>query len=379
MKVVVVLTQPPLHEGGAPGKAAIGLLRGLAAHGVEVRAIAARRPFAARTSPPADLPVEIVDVAEPGGWDARLARWRRPRGQMATPAFMECVRSAARGADVLHLEETETAWCSLGIDLPAVCHLHYLARLDRSFGLPWRRRFRDGVEEQLAETAAIRRHRALVASSPVVEALLRERAPRADVVLAPLSLDPAHYARAPLSGPPVAGIVGTAAWEPTARSARVLVDEVWPLVRARVPDARLRVAGRGMDALGLAGEGVEVLGEIASAAEFVAGLSVLVHPQPRGSGVKVKVLEAIACGVPVTTTPYGAEGIEAPGGVFVSTETADLVETTAALLADEGLRRRAGDAARAAFAARYAPERATRPLVELYERLTRGGARTLAA
>ena len=42
MKVLVVLSQPPLPEGGAPGRCAVALLRGLTAHGLDVKAIAAR-------------------------------------------------------------------------------------------------------------------------------------------------------------------------------------------------------------------------------------------------------------------------------------------------------------------------------------------------
>ena len=43
MRVLVVLSHPPLPEGGAPGKVALGLLRGLVAHGLDVRALAARQ------------------------------------------------------------------------------------------------------------------------------------------------------------------------------------------------------------------------------------------------------------------------------------------------------------------------------------------------
>src|SRR4029450_3516664 len=78
MRTLVVLTQPPLPEGGAPGKTAVGLLRGLREHGVEVRAVAARRGSSVAGEVPADLPVELVDVEPPGPWEARLPRARRP-------------------------------------------------------------------------------------------------------------------------------------------------------------------------------------------------------------------------------------------------------------------------------------------------------------
>lgn len=284
--------------------------------------------------------------------------------------FLERVREAAREVDIVHLEETETAWCDEGVDTPSVVHLHYLARRDRGLGLPWQGSFLDGLELALGERAAIRRHRYLAASSPLIAESLGHASPKAEVVVAPLSLDPALYRPAPLEGPPTAGIVGTAAWPPTASSIRTLVHELWPLVRRRAPEAQLLVAGRGTEALGLPrGDGVEVVGEVASAMAFLRRLSVLVFPLRRGSGMKVKVLEAIACGVPVVTTPAGAEGIEAPGGMAVHDDPDALAAETACLLLDEAERRERGAAARSAFETRYEPAPATRPLVELYARM----------
>lgn len=370
MRIVVVLTQPPLPEGGAPGKVAIGLLRGLAAHGVDVHALAARQHFALAGEVPADLRVEVVPVEPPGPLRARIGRFRRPRGELAGSRLAERVREAARDADVVHLEETETAWLDRGVSVPSLVHLHYLIRNDRDLGYPWQKSFREVLETSLAERAAMRRHRHLVASSPFVADEMRRHAPHAEVVLAPLTLDPALYERAPLDGA-TAGILGTAAWPTTAAAMRELALRVWPLVRARVPDARLLVAGRGTDALGIRGEGVEVLGEVPSASELLRRLSVLLFPLRRGSGVKVKVLEAVACGVPVVTTRRGAEGIEAGDGIVIREEPEELADAAVQLLTDRDLRIRSGEAGRAAFAARYSPAPATLPLVELYDRMRR--------
>jgi len=369
MKVVVVLTQPPLLEGGAPGRCAVGLLRGLRAHGVAVVALAARQHFAAPGEPPDDLPVRTVPLQpQAPGWRARARRLRRPGGDLARDPLVSLARDAAADADVLHLEETESAWCDVGTLVPSLVHVHYLIRRDRPWSPPWRQGGRFLLEMELAERAAIRRHRYLVASSPLIADELRRRAPEADIVLAPLSLDPSHYPQASLDGPPTAGLIGTAAWPPTAAAARRLAARVWPRVRVR--DAQLCVAGRGMDELGLpSGPGLTVTGEVHSSASFLAELSLLLYPLARGSGVKVKVLEAIACGVPVVTTPAGAEGIEAGEGVIVAETDEDLAAAAAVLLSDSGERRERGDAARAAFLERYAPEPATRPLVDLYRRM----------
>jgi len=366
VKTLLVLKEPPLHEGSAPAKTSLGLLRGLVGHGLDVHTLAARQHFSPRDDPPADLQVEIVDV--PASASSVARRVRRPRADLGRGAFAASVRDRARDADVVHLEETETLWAGQGLGRPTVLHVHYLVERDRPPAPPWRRTGRDRLELVLLERAALRRTQHLVASSPLVADELRRRAPRATVTVAPLSLDADHYTRASLTQP-VAGLIGTAAWPPTAGAALRLVRDVWPLVRRSRPEARLVVAGRGMRELLGEPDGVDVLGSVASAAEFFVGLSLLLFPLTRGSGMKVKTLEALASGVPVVTTAFGAEGVEPGDAVVVAETDAELARAAASVLHDESERRQRGDAARATFDRLYAPGPATAPLVDLYRQI----------
>jgi glycosyltransferase involved in cell wall biosynthesis len=365
IRPLVVLKDLPVHEGSAPGKTAVGLVLGLLANGLDVRVVAARQHFAPPEEPDPRLRVEVVDVAPARA--PRLARLRRPRGELAGD-FAARVGERSRSADVVHLEEPETLWAGERVGVPAVLHLPYLVRRDRPLTAPWGKDFRRLVEYWLAERAAIRRYGELVASSPAIAAALRQAAPRAHVTLAPLSLDPDYYAAARLETP-LAGFIGTAAWPPTAAAASRLLQNVWPIVRREAPDARLLVAGRGTAELVGERAGVAALGAVESARDFFAGVSVLVFPLARGSGMKVKTLEALASGVPVVTTAAGAEGIVANDGVIVAEDDAELARAAAGLLRDEAERRERGAAARAAFDRYYDPRVATEPLVDLYRRL----------
>lgn len=370
MKLLLVLPQPPAAEGGAADRCSLGLLRGLSAHGIDVTTLAARQPFTPTFGRDGQPEVEVVELEHPGGWAARLDNLRRPHSELARSAFASRLHEVASGADVVHLEQIEAAVLGPNLPQPTAAHLHYRVLLDRDFGPPWRREFRQVLEFVRAERHAARHHRWLIANSPRVADTLRGLAPKSDVVVAPLTLDPDRYRPGPPPEVPTAGLVGTAAWPPTKRAFAALADDLWPRVRAEVPDARLVLAGRGTEALRLPdGSGGAVLGEVDSAVDVLRSFSVLVYPLSRGSGMKVKVLEAMALGVPVVTTPEGAEGIGPSDGVFVADEDDDLVAATVALLRDATERAERGRAARATFDERLSPAPAVEPLVELYRRM----------
>ncbi len=370
--VLIVLPDLPLVEGGAMGRFFVGLLRGLRANGVDVRAIAARRAFTPPGEVPSDLPVEIVAVEDPPRWRSRGERVLRPMGGLSWGAFARRIEVLGRGVDAVHLESVHVGWCARRTHVPSTLHLHYLAHLDRPYGAPWNRQFWQVTEETVAEQILARRHRHLIANSPVVAAELLKRAPAADTTVSPLCLAPEHYRTAPVGSQMTAGIVGTASWPPTAAAIGRLLTRIWPTVRREIPGAELAVAGRGTRRLVPAPPaGVRVLGEISSGADFLHGLGVLVYPVRRGSGMKVKVLEALATGVPVVTTPAGAEGVEPNPGVVVVEDDAAIARATVSLLQDEAERVERGAAALETFRARYAPEVATRPLADLLAAVSR--------
>ena len=369
------MPEPPYSEGGAAGRCAAGLLSGLHADGrVELSAIAASLPGAPKGAAPPGVPVEIVSVSAQERPEAWWDLVRRPLGHLSRGEFGDRVRRLAADADVLYLDQTQTAWCSLGTEIPSVVHLHYLALLDHPH-VPRHPRalaLRFGVAA--AQRYAWERHRFLVANSTVVADELRQWAPRADVTVVPLVLEPEHYEPSLDGGEPVVGFIGTGSWPMTNSAVRRLVQRVWPLVRREVPDAKLRVAGRGMDELGLpVGDGVEIQGEVPSGAAFMRDASVLLFPAVRGSGTKVKVLEALATGLPVVTTAVGTEGIAENDGVVVAEDDQTLARAAVSILRDLDERRQRGAAGLQAFKNGHTPKVAAALLFELYSRMANSG------
>ena len=383
LRVLVVLPFPPLVEGGAASRCAIGMLRGLAGHGVDLHVLAAdlrndmRREL--RGELPADLPIELPAIPHPSRARTRWLRFSRPYGLLARTAFAPLVRERAREADVVHFVELAASSLIPLVDRPAVAQIHCLTRRDRDIRPPWTGDGRTAIELLRAERRLFAQARWLLVNSREVAEPLARLAPRARVTVAPLPLDPAGYAPpAPLDAP-VAGLIGTAVWPPTANAVERLLRSVWPRVLERRPDARLLLAGFGMDREAFAHlpdlPGVEWRGTVPSATGFLRELGVLLYPLGRGSGAKIKVLEALALGVPVVTTPDGAEGIGGHDGLVVDVDDGALAEATVGLLGDDAARRAAGAAARATFDEHHAPLPATVPLLELYEQMVASGVR----
>lgn len=94
-------------------------------------------------------------------------------------------------------------------------------------------------------------------------------------------------------------------------------QEVFPLVRARCPQAVFRVVGAAPSGrvMALAAEpGIEVTGAVPDVRPYVGGATVVVAPLRIARGIQNKVLEAMACGRPVVATPQALDGIAAEPG-----------------------------------------------------------------
>lgn len=80
--------------------------------------------------------------------------------------------------------------------------------------------------------------------------------------------------------------------------------------------------------------GVELRADVGDARAELRDIAVYVAPLVSGTGVKNKVLEAMAAGRPVVTTPKGAAGIGAGGGVTVADDVVGVADEVVALLGD---------------------------------------------
>jgi glycosyltransferase involved in cell wall biosynthesis len=125
-------------------------------------------------------------------------------------------------------------------------------------------------------------------------------------------IDTARYSYSPLGREPFTILfLGSFRHVPNKEALTWFVDEVLPLVVAEEPRARLMVVGSEPPPRGSFryNESVELVGFVEDVREPLARYSLFVCPILSGSGVRVKLLEAFAAGIPVVSTRLGAEGL----------------------------------------------------------------------
>ncbi len=111
--------------------------------------------------------------------------------------------------------------------------------------------------------------------------------------------------------------VGAMDYFPNADAAIFFANRIWPDVRSRLDGAELTIVGKSPSAAVLTlGElpGVTVTGTVPDVRPFYHGALAAVVPLRSGGGTRLKILEAMAAGVPVISTPVGAEGLEVADG-----------------------------------------------------------------
>jgi glycosyltransferase involved in cell wall biosynthesis len=158
---------------------------------------------------------------------------------------------------------------------------------------------------------------------------------------------------------------------------RYLAEKVWPSVRREIPDAELLVVGGGLPAKvqeALSGiSGVRLTGFVENLELAYKSASVFAAPILSGGGIIVKILDAMAAGVPVVTTSYGNEGIRAEAGkeILVADSPGDFARALVLLLKDPEMRNVVSERGHRHLAVNFSEESLTRTLEAAYQELIR--------
>lgn len=168
-------------------------------------------------------------------------------------------------------------------------------------------------------------------------------------------------------------ITGSYDWAPKRHNLAVLVREVFPLIQQLAPAARLSVVGRGLDGPLLAElkarNGIDYVGAVPDVRPYIARASVVVNYVESGSGIAIKLLEAMAMGKPIVTNDLGVEGIAATNGtnLLVASSKSEFAQAVSKLLSDIGLQARLGNAARELVVEKYSSAMLAQKLAAYFE------------
>lgn len=216
------------------------------------------------------------------------------------------------------------------------------------------------------EAAKIRRYEARVAGAfdetwviadADADAILAG-APGANVVVVPNGVDESLFSLPEAAADPIVLFVGNLSIAHNVDAVEFLALEIMPLVRRRVPEARLRVVGHGADERmrRIAAEpGIELAGHVPELADAYSGAAVFAAPLRFAAGIQNKIIEAMAAGLPVVTTPTGNRGLGAPAGeaLAVAGDADRLSGEIVGFLEDRARRASIGAAGRAFVRARF--------------------------
>jgi len=170
--------------------------------------------------------------------------------------------------------------------------------------------------------------------------------------------------------------VGSFRHDPNRAALDWFVHEVLPLIVAREPRARLAIVGSDpLPAHTYAdyAANLEMLGAVPDIREPLQRYAVFVCPVLSGSGVRVKLLEAFAAGIPVVSTRIGAEGLAEEEGQFcaLADSSGDFAARVTSLFDDAAAAAAMAARARAEVEARWAMAVLTHNLVDSYRDLVR--------
>lgn len=173
--------------------------------------------------------------------------------------------------------------------------------------------------------------------------------------------------------------IGSFIHPPNVDAACRLARDIFPQVKARVPDASLELVGSyaTKEVFALAGEGVTVLADVPDVRPYLDAAAVLAASVRMGGGMRVKILEGLAAGKAIVATPLALEGLDLRDGeqVLVAESDADFVEAVVDLLTHEERRTGLARAARAWAERHLNMDVQVRAYEDLYASLRGNGAR----
>ena len=167
--------------------------------------------------------------------------------------------------------------------------------------------------------------------------------------------------------------IGAMNWKPNQEGIRWFLKECWPLIHVKYPEVKLVLAGREMPRwmLNTVMTGVEIKREVPDAKQFMSENGIMIVPLFSGSGVRVKIIEAMALGKTVITSTIGAEGIlcEHKKNILIADTSDDFMEAIISCYSDPAMATQIGVNARQYIHENHLLEKVSGLTMKFYQQL----------
>jgi glycosyltransferase involved in cell wall biosynthesis len=176
------------------------------------------------------------------------------------------------------------------------------------------------------------------------------------VTTIPICIDPGGIRPVhPLSRSPEILFIGGMNWPPNLEGVSWFIQSVFPELLAKIPDARFHLIGKEPPAALRHASGVIAPGYVGDVEPYWRRSRVFVAPLLAGGGMRVKILDAWAHGLPVVSTSIGAEGLTYRNGenIFIADTPEEVAGSLIKLLTGAGLAEQVGANARRWVEDRY--------------------------
>ena len=164
--------------------------------------------------------------------------------------------------------------------------------------------------------------------------------------------------------------LGAMDWLPNREGIEWFIHQVWPDIHRALPEWKLVLAGKHMPQpyTSLIQQGIQVK-DAPDAAAFMQEEGIMIVPLLSGSGIRVKIIEGLALGRIIITTPIGLEGIPAEDGkhLLIAYEPADFLRHLKELIASPELAKRISENALTFANEHFRSDVLTQRLIRFYE------------
>jgi glycosyltransferase involved in cell wall biosynthesis len=301
------------------------------------------------------------------------------------PAAERCIASqAALGCDVVHVEHLRGALLTRRVRgvprvIDAVDSITALFEQARHQAPSWRHRLlarADLERTRRFEASVPTRFERVVVTAPhdaVAFQTLAGRTSAHRVVTVPNGVDLEHFRPGDRPREPATVLfTGKMSYHANEAAALRLVHRVMPRVWSRLPDARVVIAGKDPSPAirqMACDSRVTVTGFVEDLRPLFWSATVVVAPLVYATGIQNKVLEAMACGVPVVASSTAGGGISAVNGrdLLIGRDDTEIAEHALRLIRDVGMRKQIGFAGRQYVAAHHDWFEMGRRLIAVYE------------